>query len=183
MSTLLRKLAGIVCCLMACATASAGIFNINFFNGSGGFIGSGTYAFNAIAEDTNTAFDDLTGLTWSFDIPVYGINIASAAGDSSTRVSTADEGVYTTVISSNLQLRFYDDVGTFISHNDESALPSRTSVRFVEFSDAVEYIKDDVTVDTGSFTTTFVPEPSVYGIVMGLLVLAVAVIRFRATRT
>lgn len=114
-------------------------------------------------------FDDVANLNWSFDLPDYEISISLASGDSSSRESTAQEGLYTTIIGSTLQLRFFDNSGSYISHNDESALPLRTSVRFIEFSNSVEYIKDNVSLGIGTFESIPVPEPATYGLIVGIL--------------
>lgn len=138
----------------------ADTFQIDFFDASGASVGTGTYSFDTITPNTNTAFDSLSNLNWNFNLPVYDIAISSAAGDSSSRESTAQEGVFTLNLDDALTLRFFDNVGQFVSHNDESALPLRTSVRFIEFSNSVAYIKDDVSLGTGTYVATLIPTPS-----------------------
>lgn len=167
------QLALVISFLVSEVDASA--FNFQFFDALGDVIGSGTYVFDPIPENTNTVFNDLSNLDWSFELPAYGIFISSAEGDSSSRESTTQEGVYTTIVGSHLQLRFFDNAGSYISHNDESVLPLRTSVRFLEFSNSVEYIKDDVSLGIGSFEAVLVPEPSIYSLVCGMFVLAASV--------
>jgi len=152
-------------------SAHAVSFDLIFYNDLGVEVGTGFYQFDSIPKDTNTAFDDLTGVDWGFNLSDYNIAISSASGDSSSRESTADEGVFTTIIGSALNLRFFDSVGIYISHNDESAGSLRTSVRFLENSNEVEYIKDDVTLNTGTFSAVAVPEPASASLVIGLIAL------------
>lgn len=154
------------------ANSHASSFVLTFFDGAGTEVGFGSYGFATIPADTNTSFDDLSDLDWSFNLPDYGIAISSSVGDSSSRESTADEGVFVTVIGSILNLRFFDSVGSFISHNDESSLPARTSVRFVENSNMVEYIKDDATLDTGTFSAVAVPEAASFSLITAIFAMA-----------
>ena len=134
-------------------------FQITFFDASNTLVGTGTYSFDTIPEETYTPFNDLAGLDWFFNLPDYGISISASEGDSTSRESLDDEGVYLTTINLSETLRFYDSAGSFISHNDESAT-LRTSVRFLEFSNSVQYIVDDVTVGTGTYVATLIPEPT-----------------------
>lgn len=155
-------------CVHSLASGAVSSFQISFFNASTEVVGTGTYSFGTIPEDVNTPFNALTDLDWSFSLPAYGIAISAADGDSTSRESLADEGVYLTTINLATTLRFYDSAGSFISHNDESAT-LRTSVRFLEFSNSVQYIVNDVTVGTGTYTATLIPEPSVITLAFTML--------------
>ena len=172
-SVRLLALLSVYCTFAAVSLSGAVAYNFTFFDGDGGVIGTGDYAFDDIAPETTASFDALTNLSWRFDLPPLGVEISSAAGDSTTRESTTDEGVVITGGGANLQ--FFDDIGLYVSHNDESAT-LRTSVRFVEFTNEVEYIVDDVTVDIGTYSVVAVAEPSA---AMPVAIGAVACLLFR----
>jgi hypothetical protein len=146
------------------AEAQTVIFDFQFFDFSGGEIGTGFFEFDDITPDTQVAYDGLTNYSWEFDIstPAFDTTLSSSAGNipfADDFQNNAIEGIQLSGAVGSRTLSFIDFDGQLLAFVENPTRPAGLGIVFSELSSSVQFrnYTDDgssTILGSGNFTAT-----------------------------